>query len=65
MSLFGGIISGAMTGAGQAGTAALASQQNSDQNLYNAETLAKMNSDLDVQKQTSIMQNQNRIRQEN
>jgi hypothetical protein len=55
MGMFGGIISGAMGGAGQAGVQAENVNQQLQGQLNNAETLAQINANLDVQKQASIM----------
>lgn len=62
MSLFGGIISGAMSGAGTAGLQQQDTQQKLQGGLYNAEQLAQMNADLDVQKQASLMRLQQEMR---
>lgn len=62
MGLFGGIISGAMSGAGTAGLQQQDTQQKLQGGLYNAEQLAQMNADLDVQKQASLMRLQQEMR---
>ncbi|MBV8666748.1 MAG: hypothetical protein JO269_09710 [Burkholderiaceae bacterium] len=56
MSLFGYLATGALGGAGQAGEQALTQQYGYQQQLANAEDLAKINSDLELHKNMAIAQ---------